>query len=113
MSARREAMLWATQRVTAAVLAFCVAVHLFVIIYAVRQGLSAEHILGRTRGNFAWGLFYGLFVVAAALHGAIGLRAVATEWLRLRREAVEVLTTLVAVGLTMLGLRAVAGVIGA
>ena len=112
MSARREAMLWATQRVTAVVLAVCVVVHLATIIYAVRGGLSAAEILGRTQGNFAWGIFYGVFVVCAALHGAIGLRTVAAEWLGFRGEAAELLTTVVALGLTMLGLRAVAAVIG-
>ena len=113
MSARREAMLWATQRVTATILALCVLVHLVTLIYAVRGGLSAAEILGRTRGSFGWGLFYGIFVVSAAIHGAIGLRTIAAEWLRFRGEAAEVATTVVALALTMLGLRAVAAVFGA
>ncbi len=73
--------LWAIQRVTAAVLALAVAVHLLTIFYAVRGGLSAAEILGRTRGNEAWLGFYALFALCAGLHGAIGLRAVAAEWL--------------------------------
>ena len=109
---RREVALWAAQRATAVVLAVCVAVHLVTIIYAVRQGLSAEHILGRTRGNLGWGVFYSVFVIAAAVHGAIGLRAVAREWLKVRGEALEVGMTLFAFGLTVLGLRAVYAVCG-
>ncbi len=76
MNARRETMLWVAQRVTAVVLAFCVLVHLATIIYAVRGGLTAAEILGRTRGSVAWAAFYVIFVMAVAVHGAIGLRAV-------------------------------------
>ena len=111
-AARREAALWLAQRVTAVVLAACVVVHLATIIYAVRGGLSAAEILARTRGSIAWGTFYSLFVVAAAIHGAIGLRTVAAEWLRFRGEVAEVVVTLVGFGLTVLGLRAVVAVVG-
>lgn len=110
---RREVALWAAQRATAVVLAACVAVHLVTIVYAVRNGLGAAEILGRTRGSFGWALFYGVFVIAAAVHGAIGLRTVASEWLRLRGEPLEVGMTLVALVLTLLGLRAVYAVCGA
>ena len=61
-------------------------VHLVTIIYAVRNGLSAAEILARTRGSLAWGTFYAVFVFAAAIHGAIGLRTIAAEWLRLARR---------------------------
>ena len=54
VSARREAVLWIGQRVSAMVLAACVMVHLVTIIYAVRGGLSAAEILARTRGSIAW-----------------------------------------------------------
>ncbi|HET7729213.1 MAG TPA: hypothetical protein VFK48_04185 [Usitatibacter sp.] len=111
MSARREAALWVAQRATAVVLALCVLVHLATIIYAVRGGLSAGEILGRTRGSYAWGTFYSVFVIAAAIHGAIGLRAVMIEWLRIRGEAAEVAMTLVGLALTLLGLRGVAAVV--
>lgn len=110
---RREVALWAAQRATAVILAACVAVHLVTIVYAVRNGLGAAEILGRTRGSFGWALFYGVFVIAAAVHGAIGLRTVASEWLRLRGEPLEVGMTLVALVLTLLGLRAVYAVCGA
>ena len=112
MNPRREAMLWIAQRATAVVLALCVAVHLATIVYAVRGGLSAGEILARTRGNYAWAAFYCVFVFAAAIHGAIGLRAVAAEWLGLRGGFAEWAMTVFAVALTIAGLRAVAAVVG-
>ena len=48
VSARAQVRLWAAQRLSAAVLALCVLVHLATLIYAVRGGLSAAEILGRT-----------------------------------------------------------------
>lgn len=112
MSARREAMLWVGQRATAMVLAACVLVHLATIVYAVRGGLSAAEILARTRGSIAWGTFYSVFVIAAAVHGAIGLRTVAAEWLGFRGAAAEVTLAVIALALTLLGLRGVAAVVG-
>jgi fumarate reductase subunit C len=112
MSARRETVLWVGQRVTAVVLALCVAVHLATMIYAVRGGLTAAEILGRTRGSLAWGTFYSVFVIAAAVHGAIGLRNIASEWLGWRGEGAELAITLAGAGFTVLGLRAVAAVVG-
>ena len=109
---RREVALWVTQRASAVVLALCVAVHLVTIIYAVRNGLTAAEILGRTRGNAAWAVFYATFVLAASIHGAIGLRTVASEWLRVRGATLEVGMTLAGLGLAVLGLRAVAAVYG-
>jgi fumarate reductase subunit C len=41
MSARAETRLWIAQRASAVVLAVCVVVHLIVIVYAMRGGLSA------------------------------------------------------------------------
>ena len=111
--ARREAALWVAQRVTAALLAFCVVVHLATIVYAVRGGLTAGEILGRTHGSALWGAFYGVFVIAAAVHGAIGVRNVAAEWLRVRGAASVALTALVAFALATLGLRAVVAVVAA
>jgi fumarate reductase subunit C len=72
--------LFLAQRVSAAILAPLIVCHLVVIVYATQKGLSATDILGRTRGSIAWALFYSLFVVAAAVHGAIGLRTVLHEW---------------------------------
>lgn len=108
---RAQTMLWLAQRASAAVLALCVLVHLATMIYAVRGGLPAAEILGRTRGSAAWGAFYAVFVLAAALHAGIGLRAIATEWLGLRGKAREALVAAVALALAALGLRAVWAVV--
>jgi fumarate reductase subunit C len=113
MSSRIEARLWVIQRATAAVLALCVAVHLATIVYAVRGGLSAAEILARTRGSYAWGAFYAAFVIAAAAHGSIGLRAVAMEWLGLGKAAARWLMIAVALTFVVLGLRAVFAVVAA
>jgi fumarate reductase subunit C len=111
MSARREARLWAAQRLTAAILAFCVAVHLVTIVYAVRSGLSAAEVLSRTRGNLAWMAFYALFVITAATHGSIGVRTVAMEWLGWRKSSADLLMWVIAIGFTALGLQAVYAVV--
>ena len=111
MNARRETMVWAAQRLTAAILAFCVLVHLVTIIYAVRGGLGAADILARTRGNYLWAAFYGTFVLAVAIHGAIGLRAIASEWLAFRGRAADGVMAAIALVLVVLGLRAIVAVV--
>jgi fumarate reductase subunit C len=78
-SARREALLWLAQRASAGVLALCVVVHLATMIVAVRGGLTAAEILSRTRGSAIWMLFYGVFVLAVAIHAPIGVRTVLAE----------------------------------
>ena len=103
-------MLWIAQRASAAVLAVCVVVHLFTIIYAVRGGLSAAEILERTHGNVAWLAFYAVFVVAAAVHAPIGLRAVFTEWLKWRGASRDAFLLAFAALLAWMGLRAVLAV---
>lgn len=75
-----EAKRWWWQRISAMVLAVCVLVHLIVIVYAVRGGLSAAEILDRTRGSIGFGAFYALFVVACAVHVPVGLANIAREW---------------------------------
>jgi fumarate reductase subunit C len=103
--------LYILQRATAALMVPLIAVHLVVIFYATRNGLSAAEILGRTRGSVVWGLTYGVFVAAAAVHGAIGVRNVAVEWGRLSRPAADVLMWVFGATLLILGLRAVAAVV--
>jgi len=88
-----------------------VLVHLVTIIYAVRGGLSAAQILGRTHGNALWAAFYATFVVAAAIHAAIGLRVVAAEWLAFKGHACDATMAVVAVMLAALGMRAVWAVV--
>jgi fumarate reductase subunit C len=112
VSARAEARLWIAQRASAAVLALCVVVHLIVIVYALRGGLSAAEILGRTRGSVPWLVFYGVFVLAAAVHAPIGLRAIATEWLGWRGRSLAFAVHVLALALAVLGLRAVWAVFG-
>ena len=113
MNRPHEVRLWVAQRATAVILAFCVLVHLATIVYAVRGGLSAAEILSRTRGSVPWAAFYVIFVVAVAVHGAIGLRTIAGEWLGLRGSGLEIAVTVVGFALTIAGLRAVVAVFGA
>jgi len=108
---RRQALLWYAQRISAMVLAVCVVVHLAGIVYAVRGGLSAAEILGRTRGNWAFGAFYGVFVVAAAVHAPIGLANIVAEWRGGRGRAAAVAAQLLATLIVVLGLRAVWAVV--
>jgi fumarate reductase subunit C len=87
--ARGQVHLWVVQRVTAMVLAAAVLVHLVTIVTAVRGGLSAAEIIGRTQGSEAWLAFYVVFALAAGLHGAIGLRNIAAETIGLRGRAAD------------------------
>lgn len=107
MTARRETLLWVAQRASAAVLALCVIVHLATILYAVQDGLTGAEILGRTRGNVLLAAFYTVFVLAAAVHAPIGLRAVLAEWFGWRGRTRGVALVLFALLLAGLGLRAV------
>lgn len=104
---RAETWLFVAQRASAVVLAACVAVHLAVIIYAARSGISAAAILGRTRGAFAWMAFYGVFVAAIAVHAPIGLRAILRESTRWRGLTLDIATVGFALLLLALGLRAI------
>ena len=110
MSARGETRLWLAQRASAAVLALCVAVHLATMIFAVRGGLSAADLLGRTRGSVGWAAFYSVFVIAVAIHAPIGLRTVAAEWLGWRGRVADGACALIGIALLGLGARAIAAV---
>ena len=81
--------------------------HIAVMFYAIRGGLSAAEILGRTQGSVVWFLFYGLFVAAVSIHGAIGLRAIVHEWGGVRGTVLEAFMWVVGLGLFSLGARAV------
>lgn len=111
MSAAAQTGLWLAQRASAAVLALLVAVHLVTIVYAVRGGLTAQEILTRLEGHAGWFAFYAVFSLAAALHAAIGLRAIAQEWLGWRGRSLELAVALATIGLALLGLRATWAVI--
>jgi fumarate reductase subunit C len=109
LRARAEALLWGAQRASAAVLAVCVLVHLATILYAVRGGLTAAEILSRTQGSLGLALFYGLFVVAVAVHAPVGLRAILRETFGWKGPALDLATAVFAAFLVWFGWRAVAG----
>ena len=111
MTVLREAHLYAVQRITAVIMAPLVLGHVILIIFAVQDGITAEEILARTRGSLFWAAYYGLFVICAALHAAIGLRAVAAEWLGFSGPLAGWTAAGIAALLSALGLRAVAAVI--
>jgi fumarate reductase subunit C len=101
--------LW--QRLTAAVMAPLVFIHIGVIFYATRRGFSAADILARTHGSWAWAGFYGVFVAAAAVHASIGVRNILTEWSPLDDRRAGLFAIGFGLTLALLGLRAVAAVV--
>jgi len=101
--------LWAIQRLTAAFLGVAVVVHLVTIMLAIRGGLSATEILERTRGADGWFAFYAAFALCAGLHGAIGLRNMAGEWLGLRGRGVDALWVGIGLLTAAFGIRAAWG----
>jgi len=103
--------LYIWQRATAALMLPLILVHVALIFYATRHGLSAADILARTRGSVAWASFYGVFVVAAAIHASIGVRNVVAEWLRLKDRGAGIVAIIFGILLLVLGLRAVAAVV--
>ena len=107
-----ERRLFVLQRLTAMVLAPLVLVHLGLVLVAIRGGLSAGEILARTQGSVGWALFYGVFVVAVAVHAPIGVRNVLREMTGLPRRVVDILSLGFGGLLLALGLRAVWAVIG-
>ena len=110
MNTRTQVLLWTAQRASAAVLALCVLIHLVTMIYAVKNGLSAAEVLGRTRGNPGWAAFYALFVAAVAIHAPIGLRTILSEMLCWRGTALDLLVLALGIALALWGWRAVWGV---
>ena len=95
--------LYILQRATAALMAPLLLIHLGVIFYASS--------LGRTRGSIFWGAFYAAFVLAAAVHAAIGVRVICSEWTRLRGAVLEALMWISGLLLAAFGLTAVAAVV--
>jgi fumarate reductase subunit C len=112
VNVRTQVLLWGAQRVSAMVLGVCVIVHLVTIIYAVRGGLTAAEILGRTQGSAFWASFYFLFVGAVAVHAPIGLRNVLAEHLGWRGRSLDAAMLLLALALAGFGIRAVYAVVG-
>ena len=108
---RLEVWLFIVQRLTAMVLGPLVIVHLATMIYAIQGGLSAAEIMGRTQGSLIWGLVYGLFVTAAALHGAIGLRQIAREAFQWRGVTLNAAALVFCLGILCLGFQAVGALV--
>ena len=113
MSVRAQVFVWTLQRVSAAVLGVCVLVHLATIIYAVRSGLTAAEILGRTSGSVAWATFYGVFIVATAVHAPIGLRNVIIEHSAWRGRSLDIALAILTLWILVAGFRSVFAVFGA
>ncbi|WP_309388457.1 succinate dehydrogenase [Chelatococcus sambhunathii] len=108
-----SAGLYLAQRVTAAVLGLAVLVHLATVMIAVKGGLTAGEILGRTAGNVGFLLFYAIFVVAAAVHAPIGLRSVLREWTLWRGRSLDLAMLAFSAVILTLGLRAAYAVFSA
>ena len=107
-----EMKLFLLQRLTAMIMVPFIFVHIGVIMYAVRGGLSAQEILGRTQGNWLWIAFYTLFVISASIHAPIGIRKVLREWAGLSYATVNLLALALGALFLVLGLRAVVAVGG-
>ena len=101
--------LW--QRGSAALLLPLILIHIAVIFYATRQGLTAADILGRTKGSVTWAVFYATFVVAASIHAVVGIRNVLVEWADLAPKRAAMLSGIFGLVLMLLGFRAVYAVV--
>ena len=104
-----QARLWYAQRISAMVLGLCVAIHLFIMFYAIRGGLTAGEILGRTQGNWLFAIFYEVFVLACFVHAPIGLANILRENFP-RSSGLIVLPWALAALILVLGTAAVIGV---
>jgi fumarate reductase subunit C len=104
-----QAKLWYAQRISAMVLGLCVAIHLIIIFYAIRGGLTAEEILGRTQGNIAFAIFYEIFILACFVHAPIGLANILEETFS-KGFISKTLSSILAVLILILGTTAVVGV---
>ena len=99
--------LYMLQRITALLMAPLVIGHIAVMIYAIQGGLTTAEILGRTKGSIAWFAFYGLFVIAVSVHGAIGMRVVMYEWAGLKGKWLDAFMYGSGIFLLLIGARAV------
>ena len=104
-----QAKLWYAQRISALVLGICVAIHLVIIFYAIRGGLSAQEILGRTQGNVLFAVFYEIFVLACFVHAPIGMANILQETFPKSRVA-KPIAWILALLILILGTTAVIGV---
>jgi fumarate reductase subunit C len=101
--------LW--QRATAAVMVPLVILHIAVIFYATRQGLTAADILSRTHGSALWASYYALFVAAVSIHASIGVRNILTEWSPVGDRSAGWCAVLLGIVLALLGFYAVVALV--
>jgi fumarate reductase subunit C len=106
-----ERTLFLAQRISAIILGPLVLVHLGLILFAVRNGLSGAEILSRTQGSISWSVFYGLFVLSITVHTPIGLRNILQEWTRISQRTINIIALLFALIFLALGLRAVVAIV--
>ena len=111
MSSRIEIKLWLIHRLSAMALGVFVVVHLGGMIIAIQGGVSAHEILGRTSGNYALGIFYSLFTIAAATHGSIGIRTVMREVVGWQGTSANFVVVAFFLFLSAMGVSAVAGLV--
>lgn len=102
-----DVRLYMAQRLTALIMAPMVLLHIGVMIYAARGGLSTAEILGRTQGSIWWMVFYGIFVAAVSVHAAIGLRVILFETLKVKDAPLSAFTWVVFLVLLYMGASAV------
>ncbi|MDA1089319.1 MAG: succinate dehydrogenase [Proteobacteria bacterium] len=107
-----QTRLWLAQRISAVVLAVCVGIHLAGIIIAVQGGLSAAEIIGRVGGSGVLAAFYGVFVLACAVHAPIGLRAVLAEMTDIKPVSINGIASAFAAVILLMGMQAVLGFLG-
>lgn len=106
-----DATAYMLQRVTAAILAPLVLLHLGLILYAIEGGLSAEEILSRTKSNLLWPIIYTVFVGAVAVHAPLGLRNIIAEWTGRRGPVIDWVAFAFFAFLLFAGLRAVLAIL--
>lgn len=111
MNNRLEIKLWLAHRLTGMALGLFVIIHLVTILVVIKGGLSAAEIMERTSSNFIVTIYYGLFVIAAAVHSAIGLRTVAHEVLNWKGFTLNVMTLIFFAFLCVVGMAAIIGLV--
>ena len=103
--------LYVWQRATAAVMAPLVLVHVTVIFYAARTGLTVADILSRTHDSIVWAAFYALFVASASIHASIGVRNIIAEWSPLGERHSGIVAVALGLLLAALGFHAVVALV--
>lgn len=111
MTNRLEIKLWLAHRLTGMALGLFVIIHLITMIVVIQGGLSAAEIMERTSSNILVVIFYGLFVIAAAIHGSLGLRTVAQEVLSWRGASLNFVILVFCALLCVLGMVAIKGLV--